>query len=223
MGDCGAELAQVRGRQFVIFTITSNVFIIPIGETVNQILVSKISNLNCRPLYQVLDGLPRLEELKIARNRLTHRTLECFDLKFGNLRSLNLSDNLGIGAVGISSLKFLLTDQPALETLILSRISNRGDLIFDKIAEMFSESINIIKTLILSKNHLSDDELIDNAETIAEFTELEILDITSNRDVTKTGVTKLLSTIPTLRELKTSAKEMDNIEIEEELKNKLKF
>ena len=139
------------------------------------------------------------------------------------MRSLNLSDNLGIGAVGISSLKFLLTDQPALETLILSRISNRGDLIFDKIAEMFSESINIIKTLILSKNHLSDDELIDNAETIAEFTELEILDITSNRDVTKTGVTKLLSTISTLRELKTSAKDMDNIEIEEELKNKLKF
>ena len=37
MGDCGAELAQVSGRQFVIFTITSNVFIfsIVLGETVN--------------------------------------------------------------------------------------------------------------------------------------------------------------------------------------------
>lgn len=62
-------------------------------------------------LATVLNGLPRLDTLKITRNRLSHKTLECYDVKLGELRCLNMSDNLDIGAAGLSSLQFLLSDQ----------------------------------------------------------------------------------------------------------------
>ena len=87
---------------------------------------------------------------------------------------------------------------------------------------MVSEQISLVRTLVLSKNHLTDDELIDHADTVAEHTELEVLDITSNKDVTQMAIKKILTTITTLKELRTSVKLIDD-DISDELKAKLKF
>ena len=87
---------------------------------------------------------------------------------------------------------------------------------------MVSEQCNPVRTLVLSKNHLTDDELIDHVDTVAEHTDLESLDITSNKEVTQAAIKKILTTITTLKELRTSVKLIDD-DISAELKAKLKY
>ena len=92
------------------------------SKTITKLDISSNQLGDCGPeLAILLKGLPRLEDLKIARNRLTQRTLECYDLDLQRIRILNLSDNIGIGQSGISALGSILSDQPALESLILRR------------------------------------------------------------------------------------------------------
>ena len=95
------------------------------SKTITKLDISSNQLGDCGPeLAILLKGLPQLDDLKIARNRLTQRTLECFDLDLQKIRSLNLSDNIGIGQSGISALGSILSDQPALETLILRLVSS---------------------------------------------------------------------------------------------------
>ena len=51
-----------------------------------------------------------------------------------------------------------------------SRISKRGELILESLSAVFAQSANSIKTLILSKNNLTNDELIDSADILADCT-----------------------------------------------------
>ena len=96
------------------------------SKTVIKLDISSNQLGDCGPeLATLLRGLPRLEDLKVTRNRLTHRTLECYDLDLQRIRNLNLSDNIGIGQSGISALGSILSDQPALEVLVLRQGSSR--------------------------------------------------------------------------------------------------
>ena len=46
-------------------------------------------------LASFLKGFTSLRSLKLARNRITHKTLECYDLNFTNLRKVDVSDGGG--------------------------------------------------------------------------------------------------------------------------------
>lgn len=179
-----------------------------------------------KELASFLKGFTSLRSLKLARNRITHKTLECYDLNFTNLRCLNLSLNIGIGSTGIIWLKNLLSQESSIENLQISQITKRGDSILNPLGELVEESLNSLKELNISKNFLNDDDLTDFGDILGQYTEVEKINLSSNRDLTKKSIIELLENVKSLSEITvtcTSVKSMSEIEHCPAAKEKIKL
>ena len=60
--------------------------------------------------------------------RLTHVTFENYELDFSRLTSLNISQNLKIGQIGIENIRLLLKDAPMLSVLEAAQITVSDDI-----------------------------------------------------------------------------------------------
>ena len=115
-------------------------------------------------------------------------------------------------------------------------------MILESLSGVFAQSANSIRTLILSKNNLTNDELIDAADILADCTgmfvklkkrvmrikifkslkEIEVLDVANNRELTDVSIRRVLETVPTLTQLRIS-NHINLDDIAENLKQKLKY
>ena len=157
-----------------------------------------------------------------------------------------MSLNIGIGSTGIIWLKNLLSQESSIENLQIrfvsifskwiytehhienyfSQITKRGVSILNPLGELVEESLNSLKELNISKNFLTDEDLADFGDILGQYTEVEKINLSSNRDLTNKSITDLLENVKSLSEITvtcTSVKTLSEFDSSPGMKEKIKL
>ena len=84
---------------------------------------------------------------------------------------------------------------------LFSQITKRGDSILNPLGELVEESLNSLKELNISKNFLTDEDLTDFGDILGQYTEVETINLSSNRELTKQSIIDLLENVKSLSEI----------------------
>jgi len=150
-------------------------------------------------LSKILLKFPNLEELRLARNKLSDVTFENLDLS--KLLCLNISQNLHIGSMGLENIRYCLRDAPMLHTLDAAQITTSAD-IFTPFTKLFTEiSVQDIKNVKICKNNIQNEHILDNLDELCLFSQIANLNLSHNRAINRDTVSKILEKIESLKEI----------------------
>ena len=108
----------------------------------------------------------------------------------------------------------------------LSQITKRGDFILNPLGELVEESLNSLKELNISKNFLTDEDLTDFGDILGQYTEVEKINLSSNRDLTRKSIIELMENVKSLSEVTvtcTSVKALSEFDSCPGVKEKIKL